>query len=496
MAQTDQTAGTSRGVNRTSSNLSPSRADILEGVAAKLGRDFPRSLDAEASTLGACLYGSQHVQLVADMLGDIYRPFYSEAHQLTWDAIAAQHSRGDAGDIVSLSNELKGRGHLERVGGLLFLSNLQMTTPSPGALPTHARIVTERAIQRQTMLVLLDSMDKMAQPGADAFRELDRAKERLFSIPVAHLGATHSDGVKDRSKILARVMEQALDSSKIPVIRTGIDHLDRAFGGWRKGELIVMAGRPGSGKTALATTCSMNAAGLGLAANPKPARVVLFEYEMAERQIWNRVLGNLARLDVSKFDEPENRWMPAEERAIIDAVSRIEQSGLFIDTIAGHSINGFRRRCEELVSRHGVQMFVIDQSNKIRGEKGRSRTEEVEGVYVALKQLAKDLDVPIISLSQLNRQCEQRNPAYPIPQLSDLRESGGVEQEADLVLMTFRPEDYGIPTFDDGQDAMGRGDILIEKHRNGSKSLVRLAYINWLARWESIQNAVAYNRNI
>jgi replicative DNA helicase len=442
----------------------------------------PHSMDAERAVLGALLLDRDGFRKIGDLLRDA--AFYSDAHKIIFRAMRNLHEQGTPLDMISVNEELRRMGKLTEIGGALALSNISMATPTAANIEHHARLVWEKGKRRELLIACAEILHHAGEEIDNIFEDLEMARSKVEGLLSSdEFPQRGQDEIRDRTQILTEIWEKIIDGDDGHIIPTGYAKLDARLGGLRPQEIIDIAGRPGSGKTALALSIGMNIAGLGPSGISEPKKVGIFELEMGRKQIWSRAIAQIARIDSSRFGRRGNRWTRDETRRITEAVEILSGSGLFIDTHPKYTLPLLRARMERLIVTRGFDLFVIDHAGKIKTPRGHSKHDEVGGIAQELKALAKDLNVPILPLWQLNRDCDKRSP--PRPFLSDLRESGSIEEEADIVLMTYRPEYYKLQQFEDGDSAINAGDIQIEKNRDGEVDIVRMTYLKEFTRWES-----------
>src|SRR5690348_2232659 len=427
----------------------------------------PQNLEAEQSVLGAVLLSD--TALPALIIDERLTPedFYRESHARIYQAMLDLHTQGEPVDALTLVEHLKQAGDLEAVGGAAAIELLAGSVPAVGNVRQYARIVRDNAMLRR---LLHASYEIQAQVhGHEALpRELVDQAERLI------LEVAHEDSRKDFRSIeqvldfeLDKLQKLSLEGTPITGTPSGFEDLDAITGGFQPGNLIILAARPSMGKSAFMANIAENAA---LQSNKA---VALFSLEMSEGELAQRFIASQASIkgdDLRKGRVPQARW-----GKILQASSRLADSNLYIDDSSDLSVLDVRAKCRRLAQQneHGLGLVLIDYLQLMRaggtGGGPENRVEQIGQISRGLKTLARELEVPVIALSQLNRGVEQRKP--PIPMLSDLRESGAIEQDADLVMFIYR-EDY----YDKESEREGIADLIIAKHRNGGLGTIELTF--------------------
>lgn len=446
----------------------------LEGFDAETSRLKipPHSIEAEQSVLGGLMLDNTAWDQIADIVDedDLYR----RDHRLIFRAIRELASHSHPYDVITLSEWLKNINELENAGGLAYLGTLAKNTPSAANIKAYAGIVRERSILRQLIRVGTDIASSAFNPeGSDSAQLLDEAEKRVFEI--AEHGSHGKRSFASIKHLVARAMERidTLFQSDNPLtgIPTGFNDLDEMTSGLQAADLIIVAGRPSMGKTSFAMNIAEHAA------IKTKLPVAIFSMEMPGEQLAMRMMSSLGRIDqhhvrTGKLDDDD--WP-----RLTSAVGILAEAPLFIDDTPALSPSELRARARRLSREHGLGMIVIDylQLMQVPGNK-ETRATEISEISRSIKALAKELNVPIIALSQLNRNLEQRPNKRPV--MSDLRESGGIEQDADLIMMIYRDEVYN----EDSPDK-GVAEISIVKQRNGPIGITRLTFLAQYTRFEN-----------
>lgn len=431
----------------------------------------PHNLAAEESLLGAMLLSGDAIAAAAEVRlapEDFYKP----AHGHVFAAIGAIYARGDAADPVTVAEELHRAGHLETIGGPATLIGLQAGTPSIGNAARYARIVEEHALLRRLIRAGGDVCELGYSLPTDVTGAVDRAEALLFEV--AQNRVTQS--ISPITDVLARQLDHlellAERGQQITGVPTGYVDIDRRLSGLQPSNLIVIGGRPGTGKTSLA---------LGIAANAAMdagAKVLVFSLEMSERELGQRLLSAEARVDSTRLRNGDLRG--TDWTKLSQAIGRLGAADISIDDDPHLTVMELRAKARRHKSAKGLDLIVIDYLQLMAGRPGvENRTLEVSEVSRGLKLLARELNVPVVALSQLSRGLESR--ADKRPMLSDLRDSGGIEQDSDVVMFLFRSELY-----DPDSPDKGTAEVIVAKHRSGSTGTERLAFLEKYARFANM----------
>jgi replicative DNA helicase len=441
----------------------------------------PHSIEAEQSVIGGLLLENEALDKVADILSA--DDFYQHDHKSIYQHIAKLIERNRPADIVTVAESLESTAELSSVGGIAYLGSLAQNTPTAANIRRYAEIVRERAVMRKLVSVGSDIAESAYNPnGRDAQQLLDEAEAKIFQI--AEGGQKNSQGFQDIKELLPQVAERIDElfsrdnQSDVTGIPTGFTDLDSMTSGLQGGDLVIVAGRPSMGKTAFSINIAENVAlDTGLP-------VAVFSMEMGATQLAMRMIGSVGRLDQHRMRT--GRLEDEDWEKLTTALGRLNEAPIFIDEGAGLSSFDVRARARRLHRQMGkLGLIVIDYLQLMSapaGKQGENRATEISEISRSLKALAKELNVPVIALSQLNRGLEQRPDKRPV--MSDLRESGAIEQDADLILFIYRDEVYNP----DSQDK-GTAEIIIGKQRNGPIGRVRLTFIGAHTRFENHANA-------
>ena len=446
----------------------------------------PNSVEAEQSVLGGLLLENEALDRIADILSQA--DFYRHDHRLIYTHIAKLIEQNRPADIVTVAESLENSAELSSVGGIAYLGALAQNTPTAANIRRYAEIVRERSIMRKLVEVGSGIAESAYNPqGRDAQQLLDEAEAKIFQI--AESGNRGSQGFVNIQTLLPKVADridflyQRENQGSVTGVPTGFDDLDEKTSGFQPGDLIIVAGRPSMGKTAFSLNIAEN-----VALDTKKA-VAVFSMEMGATQLATRMIGSVGRLDQHRM---RNGNLEDEDWArLTTALGKLNDAPIFIDEGAGLSSFDVRARARRLHRQTGgLGLIVVDYLQLMAGTSGRAsenRATEISEISRSLKSLAKELEVPVVALSQLNRSVEQRPDKRPV--MSDLRESGAIEQDADLILFIYRDEVYNP----DSEDK-GTAEIIIAKQRNGPIGRVRLTFLGQHTRFENFSSGNAHMR--
>jgi replicative DNA helicase len=438
----------------------------------------PHSVEAEQSLLGGLLLDNSAWEKIADVV--TVNDFYRDDHRRIFRHIAKLVESNRPADVVTVLESIEGSEDKDKTGGIAYLGSLSQNTPSALNIKRYAELVRERAVQRKLAQVATDIAESALSPsGKDAKQLLDEAETRIMEI--GEEGARSRSGFEEIQPVLARVMERIDElyhrdnPSDVTGVPTGFVDLDKETAGLQPGDLIIVAGRPSMGKTAFALNMAENVAvdhGLPVA---------IFSMEMGGTQLAMRMLGSISRVDQHRMRT--GRLNDDEWGKLSSAMGKLHDAPIFIDETAALNSLELRSRARRLKRQCGkLGLIVIDYLQLMSGTNqsaSENRATEISEISRGLKALAKELDVPVVALSQLNRALEQRNDKRPM--MSDLRESGAIEQDADVILFIYRDEVY----FPDKPESRGRAEVIIGKQRNGPIGTVHLTFLGQHTRFEN-----------
>jgi len=452
-------------------------------VLEQEGRVPPQAVEVEEAILGAMLIENGAAIIAIGML--VAEDFYKPAHRHIFDTIKNLSERDNPLDLLTVENELRDNNLLDACGGSSYLSDLTRSVSSAANIEYHAQIIIEKAVKRNLILNCTDVIKDSYDSASDAYDVLDDAEQRIFDLA--------NNKTKNASQPVSDILKNTLEyleemrgkEGGITGVPTGLS-IDDMTAGWQKGDLIIIAARPSMGKTAFVLTAARNAA--MYPDENKRAPVAIFSLEMSNQSLVQRLLTMEARVNAS--DARKGTLSDDHFKQLIEAASNLHEADIFIDDTPAITLMELRTKCRRLKSEHDVGLIIIDYLQLMQGntKDTGNREQEIASISRGLKALAKELDVPVIALSQLSRAVEQRG-GDKRPQLSDLRESGSIEQDADVVMFLYRPEYYKITTTENGQSTAGLAEVIIGKQRNGPVGSKMHYFVKDYARFENLTTA-------
>jgi replicative DNA helicase len=456
------------------------QAENIDSVAADMGKIPPQAIDLEEAVLGAAMLEKD---LVMDIL-DILRPesFYKEAHQQIFAAIVALSDRSEPIDLLTVSEELKRSKHLRTAGGRPYLARLTLKVGSGAHIANHAAIIAQKFLQRELIRISSGIQHECFDDASDVADTLDRAQNDILLLSENNIKRQALPVGEVAGDVVQQIEEARNRKEEFSGIPSGFVELDRMTQGWQKSNLIIAAGRTSMGKTAFVLSMARNM----ILEHQCP--VAFFSLEMSAEELVMRLLMMESRIGGEKLKSGKLSDQEMEQLKAAESTLK-EHSMLYIDDSPALSIGEFRAKVRRLYKQHNIRCVVIDYLQLMTGpnETRGFREQEIASISRSLKGVAKDLNIPIIALSQMNRQIEGRSERTKRPQLSDLRESGAIEQDADVVLFVHRPEVYELPLFD-GSESAGMAEIIIAKQRNGRLGEIKLRFRKELTKFESISD--------
>jgi len=457
------------------------RIDKSTIINLEKGKIPPQAVDLEEVVLGAMMIDKKGVDEVIDILHpDV---FYKEAHKYIYEAVFKLFENSEPVDLLTVSSQLKKDGRLEGVGGDFYLIKLTQKVASSAHIEFHARIILQKFIQRSLIKISNEIIEEAYDDATDVFDLLDTAESKLYDVTQGNLkrSAETAQNLVIQAK---KKIEEISGKEGLSGIPSGFDKLDKLTSGWQPSDLIIVAARPGMGKTALTLSMARNIAvnsGFGVA---------FFSLEMSSVQLITRLISSETGLSSEKLRTGKLEKHEWEQLNV--KVKALESAPLFIDDTPSLSIFDLRAKARRLASQHGIKMIIIDYLQLMTAggsQKGGNREQEISTISRNLKALAKELNVPVIALSQLSRAVETRGGSKR-PVLSDLRESGAIEQDADIVSFIYRPEYYKIDEWDDEERSptAGQGEFIVAKHRNGGLENIRLKFVGHLGKFDNLDD--------
>ncbi len=449
-------------------------------ISLEKGKIPPQAIDLEEVVLGAMMIDKKGVDEVIDILNpDV---FYKEAHQHIFEAIHTLFVNSEPVDLLTVSSQLKRSQTLEKAGGEFYLIQLTQKVSSSAHIEFHARIILQKYIQRSLIKISNEIIEESYDETTDVFDLLDTAESKLYDITQGNIKRS-SETAQDLVIQAKKKIEEIANQEGLSGVPSGFDLVDKLTSGWQPSDLIIIAARPGMGKTALTLSMARNMA------VQHNIPVAFFSCEMSSVQLITRLISSETGLSSEKLrtgNLEKHEWEQLNVK-----VKGLEKAPLFIDDTPSLSIFDLRAKARRLASQHGIKMIMIDylQLMTAGGNKnGGNREQEISTISRNLKALAKELNVPVIALSQLSRAVETRGGSKR-PLLSDLRESGAIEQDADIVSFIYRPEYYKIEEWDDEENSPtdGQAEFIVAKHRNGGLDEIRLRFVGHLGKFENLE---------
>ncbi|MBC8587350.1 replicative DNA helicase [Paratissierella segnis] len=425
-----------------------------------MGRIPPNSIEAEQSVLGAMIIDKEAINSALEIIKP--EDFYKEANREIFETMIVLFNKNEPVDLITLSEELKRRGTLDNIGGVTYLANLSSSIATTANIKYYCKIVQEKSILRRLIKSSDDIMGKAFEDTEEVSAIIELAERNIFDITQG----SHREGFSPISEVLlnsfAQIEERAANKGRLTGLETGFIDLDNKLSGLQKSDLILLAARPSMGKTALGINIATHSA---LKSN---AKVAIFSLEMSKEQLVQRVISATSHVDLQKIisgNLSDDEWLK-----VVDSMGPLSQMNIFIDDTAGISLMEMKAKCRRLKIEKGLDLILVDylQLMQLEGRQ-ESRQQEISAISRGLKALAKEMECPVIALSQLSRAPELRSDHRPI--LSDLRESGAIEQDADVVLFLYRDEYYNKET-----ELKNIGELIIAKHRNGPTGSIELVW--------------------
>jgi len=430
----------------------------------------PHNLEAEQAVLGGVLLNNDAMNQLMDILSS--DDFYREAHATIFEGMALLYKDSEPIDVITLSEVLTRKNQVEKVGGIDYLAVLVQSVSTSAGIVYHAEIIKHASVRRRLISECSNISELCFQGQDDAEDLLEKAEQTIFNIAESQI----KEGFQSLNQVIKGSMERVVKAGEsegfLTGVTTGFEHFDRLTAGLQPSDLIIVAGRPSMGKTALALNVGYNAA-----KNTKKG-VAVFSLEMSKQQLGIRLLGFESRIDATRLRT--GRLKKHEWQELIDSADRLSEIPIFIDDSSAISVLEMKAKCRRLKKKGELGLVIVDYMQLIHGRSSaESRQLEMSEISRALKGLAKDLDIPVVALSQLNRKVEDRPNKRP--QLADLRESGAIEQDADVIVFIYRDEVYN-PQSEENQNT---AEIIIGKQRNGPTGLFKLTFLKELTRFEN-----------
>ena len=460
---------------------------IKKGTLINLekGKLPPQAVDLEEAVLGAMMIDKKGVDDVIDILHA--EAFYKQAHQYIFDAMFRLFNESEPIDLLTVSNQLRKDNRLDAVGGDFYLVNLTQKVSSSAHIEFHSRIILQKYIQRRLISISSEIIDEAYDETVDVFDLLDSAETKLFEVTQGNLKKSSEVAEGLVSQALKKI-EEIAGKEGMSGVPTGFTKLDALTSGWQPSDLVIIAARPGMGKTAFVMSMAKNMS------IDFDIPVAIFSLEMSSVQLITRMISSETGISSGKLRKGD--LQPHEWEQLNIKVKNLSKAPIFIDDTPSLSIFDLRAKARRLASQHGVKLVIIDYLQLMTAgtsnKGGGNREQEISTISRNLKALAKELSIPVIALSQLSRAVETRGGSKR-PLLSDLRESGAIEQDADIVSFIFRPEYYGQTEWDDDErtPCEGQAEFIVAKHRNGGLENIRLKFTGHLAQFSNLEETFA-----
>ena len=464
-------------------HINPVKVDKTTIINLEKGKLPPQVVELEEAVLGAMMIDKKGVDEVIDILQP--DAFYKDSHKHIFEAIFQLFTDSQPIDLLTVSAQLKKMGKLDLAGGDFYLIQLTQKISSSAHIEFHSRIILQKYIQRSLIKISSEIIEESYDETTDVFDLLDKAESKLYEVTQGNIKRS-SETAQSLVIQAKKRIEEIANKEGLSGIATGFEKLDKITSGWQPSDLIIIAARPGMGKTAFVLSMARN-----VAIDFKQP-VALFSLEMSSVQLITRLISSETGLSSEKLRTGKLEKHEWEQLSI--KVKDLEKAPLFIDDTPSLSIFDLRAKARRLSSQHGIKLIIVDYLQLMTaGSTGKggggNREQEISTISRNLKALAKELNVPVIALSQLSRAVETRG-ASKRPLLSDLRESGAIEQDADIVSFIYRPEYYKIDEWDDDEHSPteGQAEFIIAKHRNGSLENIRLKFIGNLGKFDNLDD--------
>lgn len=463
-------------------SFTPKKSTI---ISLEKGKIPPQALELEEAVLGAMMIDKKGVDDVIDILHP--EAFYKEAHQLIYEAIFVLFQNSEPTDLLTVANQLRKTNNLESVGGDFYLVRLTQKVASSAHIEFHARIILQKYIQRKLISISSEIIEEAYDETVDVFDLLDDAETKLFEVTQGNLkkGSETSEGLV---ALAIKKIQEISNKQGMSGAATGFTRLDELTSGWQPSDLVILAARPGMGKTAFVMSMAKNMA------IDFDQPVAIFSLEMSSVQLITRMISSETGISSGKLRK--GNLEPHEWEQLNVKVKNLTKAPIFIDDSPSLSIFDLRAKARRLASQHGIKIIIIDYLQLMTAgtsqKGGGNREQEISTISRNLKALAKELNIPVVALSQLSRAVETRGGSKR-PLLSDLRESGAIEQDADIVSFIYRPEYYGLTEWDDEErtPCEGQAEFIVAKHRNGGLDNIRLKFTAHLAQFSNLDDGIA-----
>jgi replicative DNA helicase len=458
------------------------RIGAVTELSKQLGKVPPQAVEIEEAVLGALMLERDALTNVIEILKP--ESFYKDQNRMIFEAIVQLFNNSEPVDIKTVVHQLRKNGQLEIIGGAHYVSELTTKVNSAANIEYHARIIAEQSIKRELIHISSVIQQDAYEDTTDVFNLLDKAQQSLFDVSESHIRKNFDKMNSLMHQAIQQIEERKNQKDGLTGIASGFTALDRVTSGWQRSDLVIIAARPGMGKTAFVVSALRNAA------IDFKTPVAIFSLEMSSVQLVHRMVSAEAELESDKLRRGNLEGY--EWQQLISKTGKLSEAPIFIDDTPALSILELRAKSRRLVAQHGVSLIVVDYLQLMTGDTskgGGNREQEIASISRALKGIAKELNVPVIALSQLSRAVETRG-GDKRPQLSDLRESGSIEQDADMVMFLYRPEYYGMTQDENGMPLNGIGEVIIAKNRHGKLEDVQLKFIGKFTKFEDLDSTM------
>jgi replicative DNA helicase len=436
----------------------------------------PNSVEAEVSVLGAMMLSKEAISKAAALLNE--DSFYQERFKLVFAAMIRMSEKDIKVDLITLCDELSKQGKLDKIGGRPFIAKINKYVATSANVETYCFIVLEMQMRREIISTSGASITDAYDLEVDVLELLDRTEAEIFKIAEKRM-SKNFQSMPELTRLTAKAIEniQLRAKNGVTGLSTGLIDLDKYLGGLQDSELVIIAARPSMGKTALGLTMTMNIAKEGKS-------VAFFSLEMASTQLLIRLLSAEAKINQQKIRT--GKISKDENQRLIEALGEMNDLKIYIDDSSLMEIGELKAKCRRLKAEHDIDVVFVHYLQLLRANGLESREREIALISMTLKQIAKDLEIPVVALAQLNRSIEARPGKSRSPMLSDLRESGSIEQDADVIMFVQRREVYGLIEYDDKTPTEGTAELIIGKQRNGPIGTVKTAFVKKYARFENL----------
>ncbi|KPM49602.1 replicative DNA helicase [Jiulongibacter sediminis] len=444
------------------------------------GKKLPYSIDIEAAVLGSLLIDKEALSLIKELVR--VKTFYNEQHQIIYEAILKLFEASEPIDIVTVSSYLRSKNKIREAGGTKYLTELMSKVNSASNIEHHALIISQLSIKREMVAASNELMTQAFDENNDIFNVLDNTEQYFFKISEQSIKRQYMSSSEIMRLTIDELEHKKLGNDDgLTGIPSGFSDLDKLTGGWQKTELTIIAARPGMGKTAFVVSAMRNAA------VDHQSPVAIFSLEMSATQLMLRLISAEAEIESEKLRK--GILEPHEWQQLHTRLDKLSAAPIYIDDTPALSVLELRAKCRRLKAQFGIEMVIIDYLQLMSGEDGTNsqgnREQEIATISRSLKNLSKEINVPVLALSQLSRAVETRG-GDKRPQLSDLRESGSIEQDADMVMFLYRPEYYKITEDENGNPTDGIGEVIIAKNRAGTLDTIRLQFVKEFTKFADL----------